>query len=136
MGCDQIGRAGTKILHHNIAAKDSNEGFTCHAGQLIQKPDKPAAELKAFAKTGELKPGESQTFTFTITARDLASYQTKTSSWIADAGTYTVKFGTSQTVKQSATFKLGKDIIVEKTNKVLVPKATINELVSKPPGKK
>ena len=99
------------------------------------KLDKPATELKGFAKTGLLKPGESQTFTFTLSARDLASYQTKTTSWVADAGSYTVKIGTSQAVKQSATFKLAKDIIVEKTNKVLVPKSPINELVSKA-GKK
>ena len=92
------------------------------------KIDKPAAELKAFAKTGLLKPGESQTLTFTLTAHDLASYQTKTNSWIADGGSYTVKIGTSQTAKQSAVFKLAKDIIVEKTNKVLVPKTEIKEL--------
>jgi len=97
---------------------------------------KPAAELKGFAKTGLLKPGESQTFTFTITAKDLASYQTKSNSWIADAGTYTVKIGTSQTVKLSTSFKVAKEIITEKTNKVLVPKAAINELVSKPAVKK
>ena len=100
------------------------------------KLDKPAAELKAFVKTGVLKSGESQTIAFTITARDLASFQTKTTSWIADAGVYTVKIGTSETVKQSASFKLAKDVVVEKTNKVLVPKPVINELVSKPAGKK
>jgi len=100
------------------------------------KLDKPSSELKAFAKTQLLKPGESQTFTFTLTARDLASYQTKTTSWVADAGTYTVKIGTSQTSKQTGSFKLAKDIIVEKVNKVLTPKAAINELVSKPAAKK
>ena len=94
------------------------------------KLDKPAVELKAFVKTGMLKSGESQTFIFTITPGDLA-YQTKTSSWIADAGMYTIKIGTSQTVKQFATFKLAKEIVVEKTNKVLVPKGPISELVSK-----
>ncbi len=102
----------------------------------FNKLDKPATELKGFAKTGLLKPGESQTFTFTITAKDLASYQTRTNSWIADAGTYTVKIGTSQTVKQSASFKMAKEVITEKTNKVLVPKAPINELASKPAAKK
>lgn len=98
------------------------------------KLDKPVSELKAFAKTNLLKPGESQTLTFTITARDLASYQTKTTSWVADAGSYTVKIGTSQTAKLTAPFKLAKDIIVEKTNKVLVPKVAITEL--KPATKK
>lgn len=96
------------------------------------KIDKPATELKAFAKTRILNPGEAQVFTFTINASDLASYQTSTNSWVADAGTYLIKIGTSESVKQSASFKLAKAIIVEKTNKVLVPKTTINELVSKP----
>jgi beta-glucosidase len=98
------------------------------------KLDKPATELKGFAKTNLLKPGESQTLTFTITLRDLTSYQTKTTSWVADAGSYTVKVGTSQIVKQSATFKLAKEIVAEKTNKVLVSKVGINEL--KPVSKK
>jgi beta-glucosidase len=95
-----------------------------------KKLDKPAAELKAFAKTNLLKPGESQTFEFKLSTGDLASYQTKTSSWVADAGVYTVKIGTSQKVFTSGTFKVSKDIIVGKTNKVLVPKVVINELKS------
>lgn len=95
------------------------------------KVDKPEEELKAFAKTRLLKPGESQTFNFTIKADDLASYQTKLSSWIADKGTYTIKIGTSEKTIQTANFKLAKAIVVEKTNKVLVPKKAINELVSK-----
>jgi beta-glucosidase len=98
--------------------------------------DKPASELKAFAKTGLLQPGESQTLAFTITASDLASYQTKSSSWIADAGMYSINIGTSQNVKKSAMFKLAKEIVTGKTNKVLVPRSKINELVSKPAGKK
>lgn len=95
------------------------------------KLDKPSAELKGFAKTNKLNPGESQKITFTLAARDLASYQTKTNSWVADAGTYTVNIGTSQATKKSASFKLAKEIVVEKTNKVLVPKVPVTELVNK-----
>lgn len=120
----------------NSGKADGKEVVQLYISAPTNKLDKPATELKTFTKTGLLKPGESQTFTFTITARDLASYQTKTNSWVADAGTYNVKIGTSQTAKQSASFKLAKEIITEKMNKVLVPKSPINELVNKPTQKK
>ncbi|MFN8341358.1 MAG: glycoside hydrolase family 3 C-terminal domain-containing protein [Cyclobacteriaceae bacterium] len=92
------------------------------------KLDKPASELKAFAKTRLLQPGESQTLTFTLRPRDLSSYQTKLTAWVADAGTYTVRIGTSDETKLSATFKLPKDLIVEKTRNVLAPAQPVNEL--------
>lgn len=77
--------------------------------------DKPNAELKAFAKTKELKPGESQIVTMELKQEDLASFVTAQSSWIAEAGTYKISIGASSLdVKQSADFQLNKDIIVKK----------------------
>lgn len=94
--------------------------------------NKPAEELKAFAKTMLLQPGKSQTLVFTINASDLASFDTKSTSWIADAGNYEVKAGASSTdIKQSATFNLLKPIILEKDHKVLAPQVDINELDGK-----
>lgn len=92
------------------------------------KLDKPASELKGFAKTKLLQPGESQELRFTLTPSDLASFNTAASSWIADAGEYTVKMGNSQQTIASAKFTLAKEVVVEKVNKVIVPKVTINEL--------
>ena len=92
------------------------------------KMDKPSAELKGFAKTGLLQPGQSEKITFTITPDQLASFNTDASAWIADAGSYTVKIGASSlNIKQQATFQLAKDIVTEKVNKVMVPKAPINQ---------
>ena len=55
--------------------------------------EKPARELKTFAKTGNLQPGQSQTLHMTIPVRDLASYDEADSQWKADAGTYTIEVG-------------------------------------------
>jgi beta-glucosidase len=86
-------------------------------------------ELKGFAKTGLLQPGQSQSLTFTFSPADLASFDTASSSWIADAGKYTLKVGaSSQNMKQTASFDLPKEIIVERDNKALVPQVQINEL--------
>ncbi|MEO5908435.1 MAG: glycoside hydrolase family 3 C-terminal domain-containing protein, partial [Ginsengibacter sp.] len=89
---------------------------------------KPSEELKGFAKTNLLKPGQTVALRFTIDPKDLASFDTQSASWIAEAGTYTVKIGASSTdIKQSADFNLKKDLVVEKDHHVLDPKVEIPE---------
>ena len=79
--------------------------------------DKPSSELKAFAKTNLLQPGESQTITLTLNPKDLASFVTDRNAWIAEAGAYKVAIGTSSlNIKQTASFSVAKEIVVEKTN--------------------
>lgn len=91
--------------------------------------DKPSEELKGFAKTTLLKPGASQTITFTLTKRDLASFDTTQTAWIAEGGNYNLKIGAScEDSKLVKSFVLEKDLLVEKVNKVLVPQRSINEL--------
>jgi beta-glucosidase len=95
----------------------------------VKKLDKPAMELKGFAKTHLLQPGEQQTITFVIDNRSLASFDPTTSTWIADAGNYTLKVGaSSMDIRQNASFTLGKDIRVKKESIALVPRNKINEL--------
>ncbi len=108
-----------------VAGKEVAELFV---SAPTDKIDKPVAELKGFAKTRLLKPGESQEMQFILRAADLASFQTASGAWIADAGTYTVRFGNAQTVYSSGNFKLNKAVEVEKVTKVLAPKVSIQEL--------
>jgi len=64
-----------------------------------------------------------------IKVADLASFYTNRQAWVADAGKYEVKIGSSsRMIEEKASFKLAKDITVEKVNKALVPQQAINEL--------
>lgn len=93
---------------------------------------KPESELKSFAKTDLLQPGQSQTFVFKLTPQSLASFDTAKSSWIAEKGSYQIKIGASSiNIKQTASFVLDKDLLVEKVNNVLIPKVKIEELSPK-----
>ena len=76
--------------------------------------DKPVHELKGFGKTKLLNPGESETLTFTLDAKALASYDVEQSSWVAEAGTYLVKIGaSSMDIKAQAKFELKEELRVE-----------------------
>lgn len=55
--------------------------------------DKPAKELKAFAKTKCLEPGESETLCITIPVADLGSYNEKSASLVVEKGKYVISIG-------------------------------------------
>lgn len=90
--------------------------------------EKPAFELKGFAKTKELAPGETQTLTINVCKYTLASFNEATSAWEAAAGTYKVMFGANAAdIRATADYKL-KKAESWKANNVLAPAQPINEL--------
>ena len=109
----------------SVAGKEVVELYvSAPAGGL----EKPACELKGFAKTRELKPGESQTVTIKVSNYELASFNEAASAWEAAAGTYQVAFGASVAdVRASAPYQL-KKAASWKTNKLFALDAPLKEL--------
>lgn len=92
--------------------------------------EKPAKELKAFGKTRELKPGESQTLKMTLEKRDLASFDEANSQWKVDAGNYLFQVGTDvESIKGTATLKVAE--YTEKTSSACAPNVQLNCLKQK-----
>ena len=92
--------------------------------------EKPAKELKAFGKTRELKPGESQTLKMTLEKRDLASFDEANSQWKVDAGNYLFQVGTDvESIKGTATLKVAE--YTEKTSSACAPNVQLNYLKQK-----
>ena len=108
----------------NVSGKEVVQVYvTAPDGQL----QKPSQELKAFAKTRELQPGESQTLTMEIPVRMLASFDEQGSQWLTEAGDYTFRIGSSsRDIKATATAKVGQ--YTEKVSNALAPKAKLKLL--------
>ncbi len=89
--------------------------------------NKPTKELKAFAKTRSLKPGESEQVELKVKAADLASFDEASSSWRVDAGNYKFLVGASS---RDIRATLSAEVKAEQTkaNNVLAPKTKLNLL--------
>ena len=89
-----------------VAGKEAVELYvSAPAGGMV----KPEKELKAFAKTGLLQPGQSQTLTLNVSNYEIASFNQAANRWEAAAGSYSVKFATSSDkVLATALYKLAK----------------------------
>jgi beta-glucosidase len=116
----------------NTGATPGRDVVQLYLSAPSEKLEKPERELRAFAKTALLKPGESETVAFTLSARDLASFDTDRAAWVAEAGTYRVRVGGSAAAaKLEAAFRLPRELIVERLHHVLVPQGPIHERTSR-----
>ena len=98
----------------------------------ISAPDnksanKPVMELKAYAKTRNLKPGEKETVKLMVKTADLASFDEAASAWVVSGGEYQFLIGaSSQDIK--ATLKADVQGQETKVHNVLKPQVQMNLL--------
>ena len=117
----------------SVTVKNSGE---CEGKEVVELyisvPDskaanKPAKELKAYAKTKNLKPGESETLTLNVAAADLASFDEASSAWVVAGGEYQFLVAASvQDIK--ATLKASVKNQQTKVHDVLKPEVKLNLL--------
>jgi beta-glucosidase len=108
-------REGKEVVQLYISAPDNKAA------------NKPAKELKAYAKTKALKAGESETVKLTVKAADLASFDEAASAWVVAEGEYQFLIGaSSQDIK--ATLKANAKAQQTKVNDVMKPEKPITLL--------
>jgi len=112
-----------------VTGKEVVELYVSAPRKTLQKPTQ---ELRAFGKTRLLKPGESETVKFTLSARDLASFDPTVSSWVVEAGNYTVSVGDSAAGPNSSVkMVVPRDLVVEKSQRLLSPAQEVKEIQPK-----
>ena len=112
----------------NTGERDGKEVVELYAAAPDSKAaNKPVKELKAFAKTMNLKPGESETITLKVNTADLASFDEAASAWVVAEGEYQFLVGASaQDIKATLTGAVTAQ--VTKCNDALKPQAPLNLL--------
>ena len=90
---DQV---SVEVIVRNTGSVAGKEVAQVYVSAPKNKPmDKPLKELKGFAKTRLLQPGESETLHISIPRSELASWNEATHEWQVDSGTYTLQVGGS-----------------------------------------
>ncbi len=79
--------------------------------------EKPIIELKGFAKTASLEPGESQTLSLDVSAKWLSSFDPASNQWVMEPGVYKAYISNSSDIKDihPVTFAVKDDIVVSQT---------------------
>jgi beta-glucosidase len=84
-----------KVTVKNTGSVAGKEAVQVYVSAPAGKLDKPVKELKGFAKTRKLAPGESQTVEVCFAAADMSSWDESKPGWLLDPGTYNILVGAS-----------------------------------------
>jgi Beta-glucosidase-related glycosidases len=141
-----FGLSYTTFAYENMSVSEANGVFTvkvdvkntgAKAGRNVvelfvaapnsKKLNKPEKELRNYAKTRLLQPGQAETVTMTVKTEDLASFNEKASAWKTDAGVYTFMICSSANdVEAQTTAKV--NAWTKKVNNVMQPNVKLNLL--------
>ncbi len=109
--------------HFRLAIKVTNTSEKYSGKEVLfaflAKPehrlDQPKRELKAFAKTGNLEPGEVQMVNLEIPFKEFASFDESASGYVVEQGDYVISVGSDlSTLSECARIRVEKTVITEK----------------------
>ncbi len=85
---------------------------------ISERLTKPYQELRGFAKTKVLSPGEEETVVIRFATASMASFDEKSSSYILEKGCYRLRVGkNSRETEVAAVLELDGDVMTEKLSK-------------------
>jgi len=117
----------------NVAANAEMSRKAATDGMILLKNNDNvlplSKEIKNVALFGNASYETYHTLSFVLTSKELASFNTPTSWWDAEAGLYTVKIGaSSKDIRLKDSFKVKRYLTVRKESVALKPTEKITEL--------
>ena len=106
----------------NVGTRAGKNAFLVYVASSAGRLKKPVRTFAGFEKTRLLSPGEIETLTIEIPAKDFAVYDDKARAFVLEAGEYIIFAGGAvDEAEKIGSFTLAQDEIVEKTCSVLAP---------------
>ncbi|WP_226960709.1 beta-glucosidase family protein [Thalassotalea sp. LPB0316] len=93
----------------NIGKRAGAEVVQLYLHDKLSSVERPENELKGFVKVF-LQPGQSKEVAIDLTSRDLSFWDVKSNNWLAEAGEFEVRLGSSlDDIRLTKTFELVKN---------------------------
>ena len=136
MTVDEVKAVGSQIA---VAITVRNSGDHFAGKEVVQlylscpqeKLPREAKQLVAFAKTGELAPGQTQTLMLTFDLADAAAWSETDSTWLLEAGDYTLLAGhSSKDIEPAGILTLPADTVIAAGRSCCAPTEPVNELTA------
>ena len=131
---ETVTAAGGKVT---VSAKVTNTGSTYAGREVVQLyvscpksgMAKEYQKLAAFAKTEELKPGESTNVSLTFAMEELASYREEDAAYVLEKGDYILRTGaSSRDTSAAAVLVLDEDIVTEQCENICPTVLEVKEM--------
>lgn len=126
-----------KIVELSVEVTNTDEKYTgkevvqVYLSSPIGKLHKEYQQLVSFAKTSELKPGEKEVLTLSFDLEKSANYDEDSSSWVLEAGSYTVRVGnSSRQTSPVCQLKLSETVVIEECQSKCAPEQKIDEVLA------
>lgn len=112
----------------NTGSRAGKEVVQAYVGPSESDKSSPTLELRAFAKTQVLAPGQSQQLSMSIGYNELSRFDQDNSQWITPKGNYNLVLGSScNSPKCNATIVVDKPY-VKKVSRILAPVTPVNTI--------
>jgi len=82
------------LVVRNVGRRDGSTVVQCYVSDLDSSVDRPAKELKAFAKVS-VPAGESQRVSMSLSSRSFAFWDADQGGWKVEPGRFTIRLGTA-----------------------------------------
>ncbi len=112
---DDSGNIKVKVSVKNSGKMAGKEVVQVYVSAPGNDMDKPARELKGFAKTKKLLPSESETVEISIPYESLASFNETDSQWQVEGGTYRVMVAQNAADAKPLTVEVAEEAKVTET---------------------
>ncbi|WP_052446607.1 carbohydrate-binding protein [Candidatus Soleaferrea massiliensis] len=115
----------------NTGDVPGREAVQLYLSEPQVKLEKPAIQLRSFAKTSLLRPGESEEVSMTLTAEDFKSYDESAAQWIVEPGSYRAYVAASSAdLRGKADFTVPEEIVVQQVENKMQPEKELDRLTS------